>query len=80
MFLADAPPLGSFLLLGRRESMFFHSIFLRELCSSFLPTREASSIKVHVSCKDRSIYMNNTWDWNYETDMYPLVDVRTCVM
>jgi len=24
--------------------------------------------------------MKNTWDWNYETDMYPGVDVRTCVM
>lgn len=32
---ADAPPWGSLLLLGRPESMFFHSIFLRELCSSF---------------------------------------------
>ena len=32
---ADAPPQGSLLLLGRPESMFFHSIFLRELCSSF---------------------------------------------
>ena len=40
------------------------------------PTRETSSIKVHVSCKDRSIYMKNTWDWNYETDMYAGVDVR----
>jgi len=24
---ADAPPRGSLLLLGRRESMFFHSLF-----------------------------------------------------
>ena len=34
-FLADAPPRGSLLLLGRRESMLFNSFLLRELCSSF---------------------------------------------
>ena len=31
-FLADAPPRGSLLLLGRRESMLFNSFLLRELC------------------------------------------------
>ena len=74
---ADAPPRGSLLRLGRRESMFFHSIFFTRALFILLPTRETSSIKVHVLCKDRSIYMKNTWDWNYETDMYPGVDVRT---
>ena len=74
---ADAPPRGSLLLLGRPESMFLHSIFLRELCSSFSQHPRHLSIKVHVLCKDRSIYMKNTWDWNYETNMYPGVDVRT---
>ena len=40
-------------------------------------TRGTSSIKVHVLCKDRSIYMKNMWDWNYEMNMYSGVDVRT---
>ena len=73
---ADAPPRGSLLLLGRPESMFFHSIFYVSFVHH-LPTRETSNIKVHMLCNDRSIFMKNTWDWNYKTDMYPGVDVRT---
>ena len=73
---ADAPPRGSLLLLDRPESMFFHSIFYVSFVHPFANTRDIY-IKVHVLCKDRSIYMKNTWDWNYETNMYPGVDVRT---
>ena len=76
---ADGPPRGSLLLLGRPESMFFHYFFTWALFILF-PTRETSSIKVHVLCKDSSIYMKNTWHWNYEMDMYLGVDVRTWVM
>ena len=62
----------SFSIVGNlcSSTLFFYVSFF-----ILLPTRNTSSIKVHVSCKDHSIYMKNTWDWNYETDMYPGVDI-----
>ena len=64
-------------LLGRRPHVVVLSGMNDTKCD--LERKDTSSIKVHVSCKDRSIYMKNTWDWNYETNMHPGVDVRTCV-
>jgi len=37
---ADAPPRGSLLLLGRRESMFFHSFFDVSFVHPFANTRQ----------------------------------------
>ena len=37
---ADAPPRGSLLLLGRLESMFFHSIFYVSFVHSFANTQD----------------------------------------
>ena len=37
---ADAPPQGSLLLLGRPESMFFHSIFYVSFVHPFADTRD----------------------------------------